>query len=311
MKSYRYLYGPVPSRRLGRSLGVDLIPHKVCTYNCIYCQIGETTEKTLIRKEYVPVNGILNEVETFLLRGGIPLVDYLSLGGSGEPTLHSEIGRIIEGVKAITSIPLAVITNGALLYDQEVKEDLLKADVVLPSMDAVSPEVFEKINRPYPGFSVQRIIEGLGEFRKAFKGQIWLEILFCKGVNDKPEEIKKMKKVIERIQPDLIHLNTVVRPPSEKWATPLNQREMEEIRGFFGESAFIISGFDRHPLVVSKRDIREEILKILKRRPLSQSDLSKGMGIPLNDLENYIRPLLHEGKIKIHFFGDSIYYETK
>jgi len=310
MKSYRYLYGPVPSRRLGRSLGVDLVPHKVCTYNCIYCQIGETTQKTLIRKEYVPANEILNEIGTFL-REGSSLVDYLSLGGSGEPTLHSEIGRIIEGIKAITSIPVAVITNGALLYDQGVREDLLRADVILPSMDAVSPDIFEKINRPYPGFSIERMIEGLVEFRKAFKGQMWLEILFCKGVNDKPEELKKMKEVIERIKPDFIHLNTVVRPPSEKWAVPLNQNEMKEIKAFLGERASIISEFDRHPSVVSKRDIKEEILKILKRRPLSQSDLSKGMEIPPIDLENYIRPLIHEGKIRIRFFGDSIYYEIK
>jgi len=239
------------------------------------------------------------------------LVDYLSLGGSGEPTLHSEIGRIIEGIKAITSIPVAVITNGALLYDQGVREDLLRADVILPSMDAVSPDIFEKINRPYPGFSIERMIEGLVEFRKAFKGQMWLEILFCKGVNDKPEELKKMKEVIERIKPDFIHLNTVVRPPSEKWAVPLNQNEMEEIKAFLGERASIISEFDRHPSVVSKRDIKEEILKILKRRPLSQSDLSKGMEIPPIDLENYIRPLIHEGKIRIRFFGDSIYYEIK
>ena len=308
MRRYRYLYGPVPSRRLGRSLGIDLVPHKVCTYNCIYCQIGETTQKTIIRKEYVPVNEILNEIETFL-REGSSSVDYLSLGGSGEPTLHSEIGRIIEGIKAITSIPVAVITNGALLYEQEVRENLLKADVILPSMDAVSPDVFEKINRPYPGSSIERMIEGLVEFRKAFRGQIWLEILFCKGVNDKPEELKKMKEVIERIQPDLIHLNTVVRPPSEEWAIPLSEKEMEEIRAFFGERASIISEFNRHPSFVSERDIKEEILKILKRRPLSLSDLSKGMGIPQNELENYIGPLIHEGKIKVRFFGDSIYYE--
>jgi len=307
MKSYRHLYGPVPSRRLGRSLGVDLVPHKVCTYNCIYCQIGETTQKTIIRKEYVPVNEILNEIETFL-REGSSSVDYLSLGGSGEPTLHSEIGRIIEGIKAITSIPVAVITNGALLYDQQVREDLLKADVILPSVDAVSPDVFEKINRPYPGSSIERMIEGLVEFRKAFRGQIWLEILFCKGVNDKPEELKKMKEVIERIQPDLIHLNTVVRPPSEKWAIPLNQREMEEIRAFLGERASIISEFDRHPSLVSEKDIKEEILKILKRRPLSQSDLSKGMGIPQNELDQYIKPLIQEGKICPRTFGDSVYY---
>ncbi|MGA2514953.1 MAG: radical SAM protein [Thermodesulfobacteriota bacterium] len=310
MKAHKYLYGPVPSRRLGRSLGIDLVPHKICTYDCIYCQIGNTTEKTLVRKEYAPVKEILEEVRSFLKEGSSS-VDHLSLSGSGEPTLHSQIRSVIEGIKALTSIPIAVITNGSLLYDKEVRQDLLRADIVLPSLDAVSAEVFMKINRPHPGISVEKVIEGLVEFRKAFKGQIWLEILFCKGVNDSKEELVRMKKVIDRIQPDLIHLNTVVRPPSEKLAVPLNQKEMEEIKAFFGKSASIISEFDRHPPMVSERDINQEILEILKRRPLSASDLSKGMGISKDELDRYIKPLVEEGKIQSRLFGDSIYYEIK
>jgi len=310
MKEFRYLYGPVPSRRLGRSLGIDLVPHKICTYDCIYCQIGITTDKTLVRKEYVPIKEVLQEVELFLKEES-SFIDHLSLSGSGEPTLHSQIGLVIEGIKAITSIPIAVITNGSLLYEKEVRQDLLRADVVLPSLDAVSPEIFKKINRPWTGLSVEKVIEGLVEFRKSYKGQIWLEILFCKGVNNTPEELRKMKEVVERIQPDLIHLNTVVRPPSEKWAAPLNQNEMEEIKAFFGEKASIISEFDRHPSVSSTGDIKEEILKILRRRPLSLADLSKGMGIPQNELDNYVNPLVQEGKIQARFFGDSIYYEIR
>jgi len=308
MKPYRYLYGPVPSRRVGRSLGIDLVPHKICTYDCIYCQIGKTTDKTLVRKEYVPVKEILEEVKRFL-KEETSSIDHLSLSGSGEPTLHSQIRLVIEGIKAITSIPIVVITNGSLFYEEEVRQDLLLADIVLPSLDAVSSEVFMKINRPRPGFSIEKVIEGMVEFRKVYKGQIWLEILFCKGVNDSKEELLKMKKVVDQILPDRIHLNTVVRPPSEKWATPLNQKEIEKIRDFFGEKAEIISEFDRHPSAVSEKDIREEILEILKRRPLSLSDLSKGMGIPQNELDEYIKPLAQEGKIQTRIFGDSIYYE--
>jgi len=308
MKPYRYLYGPVPSRRLGRSLGIDLVPHKICTYDCIYCQIGNTTEKTLVRREYVPVRDILEEVKRFL-KEETSSIDHLSLSGSGEPTLHSQIRSVIEGIKAITSIPVAVITNGSLLYEEEVRQDLLLADIVLPSLDGVSSEVFMKINRPCPEFFIEKVIEGLIEFRKIYKGQIWLEILFCKGVNDSKEELLKMKKVIDCIQPDRIHLNTVVRPPSEKWVAPLNQKEIEKIRDFFGEKAEIISEFDRHPSLVLKRDIKEEILEILKRRPLSLSDISKGMGIPQDELDKYIEPLTREGKIQTRIFGDSIYYE--
>ena len=310
MKSYLHLYGPVPSRRLGRSVGIDLVPHKICTYDCIYCQIGDTTEKTLARKEYVPVREIIEEVEWFL-KEGAPSVDHLSLSGSGEPTLHSQIRSVIEGIRAITSIPVAVITNGSLLCEEEVRQDLLRADIVLPSLDAVSSDVFMRINRPRPGSSVEKVIEGLVEFRKVYKGQIWLEILFCKGINDSKEELMRMKKVVDRIQPDLIHLNTVVRPPSEKSAVPLGQKEMEEIRAFFGKSASIISEFDRHPSMVSEMNIKEEILKILKRRPLSLSDLSKGMGISKNDLDRFIKPLMKEGKVQSRLFGDSVYYEIK
>jgi wyosine [tRNA(Phe)-imidazoG37] synthetase (radical SAM superfamily) len=293
---------------LGWSLGVDLVPHKICTYDCIYCQIGNTTDKTLVRREYVPVKEVLEEVRRFL-KEETSSIDHLSLSGSGEPTLHSQIRSVIEGIKAITSIPVAVITNGSLLYEEGVRQDLLSADIVLPSLDAVSSEVFMRINRPRPGFSIEKVIEGMVEFRKVYKGQIWLEILFCKGINDSKEELLKMKKAVDRIQPDRIHLNTVVRPPSEKWAAPLNQKEIEKIRDFFGEKAEIISEFDRHPSSMLERDIKEEILKILERRPLSLSDLSKGMGIPQNELDEYIKPLAQEGKIQTRIFGDSIYYE--
>jgi wyosine [tRNA(Phe)-imidazoG37] synthetase (radical SAM superfamily) len=310
MNSFRHLYGPVPSRRLGRSLGIDLVPHKICTYDCIYCQIGKTTKRTLLRKEYIPKEEVLEEVKAFLLSGDSP-IDHFSLSGSGEPTLHSHIRSIIEGIKKMSSIPVAVITNGSLLYEEEVRKDLLRADIVLPSLDAVSPEVFKRINRPHRNISVEKAIEGMVEFRKGYKGEIWLEILFCKGVNDTPEELQRMKEAVDKIRPDLIHLNTVVRPPFEQWAIPLGQTEMEEIRAFFGERASIISEFDRHPLVVAESDLAEGVLKILRRRPLSLMDLSEGMGIPQNELEEHIATLVKDGKIQPRFFGDAIYYEMK
>jgi wyosine [tRNA(Phe)-imidazoG37] synthetase (radical SAM superfamily) len=293
---------------LGRSVGIDLVPHKICTYDCIYCQIGKTTQKTLVRKEYVPVMEVIEEVD-FFLKEETSSIDYLSLSGSGEPTLHSKIRLVIEGIKGITSIPIAVITNGSLLYLEEVRQDLLYADVVLPSLDAVSSEAFLKMNRPDEGLSAERLVEGLVQFRKIYKGQIWLEILFCRGINDSQDELIRMKETIDRIQPDQIHINTVVRPPSEKWATPLNQKEMEEIQAFFGEKASIISEFDRHLPLLLERDIKEEVLEILKRRPLSLSDLSKGMGIPQNELDKYIEPLTQEKKIQKRIFGESVYYE--
>jgi len=309
MKTSRYLYGPVPSRRLGRSLGVDLVPHKICTYDCIYCQIGRTTGKTLLRKEYIPTGEVLEEVKNFLSKGGAS-IDHFSLSGSGEPTLNSQIGSVIKGMKGMSPIPVAVLTNGSLLYLEEVRDDLRQADIILPSLDAVSKEVFTRINRPHKGISVEKVIEGLVEFRKVYQGQIWLEILFCKGINDGENERRQMKRAVDRIQPDRIHINTVIRPPTEHWAAPLNSEEMEEIQAFFGEKASIISEFDRHPLSLPEMNVKEEIFRILERRPLSFIDLSERMAIPKKELEATIQPMVEEGKIKTRRFGDSVYYEV-
>jgi len=309
MKSYRHLYGPVPSRRLGRSLGVDLVPPKICTYDCVYCQVGKTTERTLQRKEYVPTEEVLEEVRNFLSKGGAS-IDHFSLSGSGEPTLHSRIGSVIKGIKRMSPIPVAVLTNGSLLYLEEVRNDLRQADVILPSLDAVSKEVFSRINRPHWGILPEKVIEGLVEFRKVYQGQIWLEILFCKGMNNGKNELHQMKGAVNRIQPDRIHINTVVRPPTEPWAAPLNLEEMEEIQTFFGEKASIISEFDRHPLSLPEINVKEEIFRILKRRPLSLVDLSKRMAISKEELETTVQPMVEEGKIKTRRFGGSVYYEV-
>ncbi len=309
MKSYEHLYGPVPSRRLGRSLGVDLVPPKICTYDCVYCQVGKTTGRTLQRKEYIPTGEVLEEVRNFLSKGDAS-IDHFSLSGSGEPTLHSQIGLVIKGIKGMSPIPVAVLTNGSLFYLEEVRDDLRQADIILPSLDAVSKEVFTRINRPHKGISVEMVIEGLVEFRKVYQGQIWLEILFCKGINDGENELHQMKRAVDRIQPDRIHINTVVRPPTELWAAPLNSEEMEGIQAFFGEKASIISEFDRHPLSLAEMNVKEEIFRILKRRPLSLVDLSQRMAIPKEELETTMQPMVEEGKIKTRRFGDSIYYEV-
>jgi wyosine [tRNA(Phe)-imidazoG37] synthetase (radical SAM superfamily) len=309
MKAFRHLYGPVPSRRLGRSLGVDLVPPKICTYDCVYCQVGKTTEKTLQRREYVPTEEVLEEVKDFLSKGGAS-IDHFSVSGSGEPTLHSQVGSVIKGIKGMSSIPVAALTNGSLLHLEELRDDLRQADIILPSLDAVSEEVFTRINRPHKGISVKKVVEGLVEFRRIYHGQIWLEILFCKGMNDGRNELHQMKRVVDRIQPDRIHINTVVRPPTEPWATPLTLEEMEEIQAFWGEKASIISEFDRHPLSPPEINMKEEIFRILKRRPLSLVDLSQRMAIPKEELEATMQPMVEGGKIKTRRFGDSIYYEV-
>jgi wyosine [tRNA(Phe)-imidazoG37] synthetase (radical SAM superfamily) len=251
----------------------------------------------------------LEEVRNFLSKGDAS-IDHFSLSGSGEPTLHSQIGLVIEGIKGMSPIPVAVLTNGSLLYLEEVRNDLRHADIILPSLDAVSKEVFTRINRPHKGISVEKVIEGLVEFREVYQGQIWLEILFCQGINDGENELHQIKGAVNRIQPDRIHINTVVRPPTEPWAAPLNSEELEKIQAFFGEKALIISEFDRHPLSLPENNVKEEIFRILKRRPLSLIDLSQRMAIPKEELETTMQPMVEEGKIKTRRFGNSIYYEV-
>jgi wyosine [tRNA(Phe)-imidazoG37] synthetase (radical SAM superfamily) len=236
----KYIFGPVPSRRLGRSLGIDLVPYKTCTFDCIYCDLGRTTHKTASRQSYVPPEEIHYELER-ALSDSEKRPDFVTLSGSGEPTLNTAIGEVIRGVKEITSLPVAVITNSSFLSLEEVRKDVAKADLVVPSLDAVTPALFEYINRPHPSLNIKQIVAGLIQFRRQYRGQIWLEILFCRGVNDSREEVEKMRAVIERIEPDRIQLNTPVRPPAEDFAFPLTLAQLEEIRGRFGDKAEIIS----------------------------------------------------------------------
>jgi len=238
----KYIFGPVPSRRLGRSLGVDLLPYKTCTFDCIYCDLGRTTCKTTSRQPYVSPEEIQRELElTLSVSKKNP--DYITISGSGEPTLNTHIGAIIRKIKEISSIPIAVLTNSSLLPSDEVTRDISEADVVLPSLDAVTPILFEYINRPHASLRIEKIISGLIEFRRRYRGQIWLEILFCRGVNDGKEEIEKLEEAIERIQPDRVQLNTPVRPPAEEFAYPLTSPQLEEIRKKFGDRAEIIPNF--------------------------------------------------------------------
>ena len=271
----KYIFGPVPSRRFGLSLGIDIIPAKYCTLDCIYCQIGRTTCLTLKRKKYVGVKPILRELKK-VLKSKIK-IDCLTFSGSGEPTLNSNIGKMIAEVKKITDFPVVVITNGTLLYRKDVRNDLLKADIVAPSLDAVLN--FKKTNRPHKTLNIRRIIDGLVKFRKIYKGKIWLEILLVKNVNDSWNEIKAIKKATDRIKPDKIHLNTVVRPPAEHFARLVEQKKLLKIKKFFGKNCEIISDKIKSEIKSADINVSEKILLILKRRPMQLTDFRKTLGV--------------------------------
>lgn len=305
-KSAKYTYGPVPSRRLGFSLGIDIIPQKNCSFNCIYCQLGTTTNKTLVRKEYAPVKQVLDEVRSVLK--GNPQIDYLTFSGAGEPTLHKSIGYLITAIKKTTEIPIAVLTNGSLLYLSEVRCDLLNADVVIPTLCTANKEVFQKIHRTHAGLDLSKMIAGYVDFRKIYKGSIWLEIMLIKGINDEPTLIEEMKRVINRINPDKIHLNTVVRPPSEEYAHPVTQETLQNIKGILGDKCEIIVDFSPKAILAQHKDHLNEIAALIARRPVTIDDLVKISGLHKNEILKYIQVLLKQSKIEMTRHDQKEYY---
>ncbi len=220
-------YGPVPSRRLGLSYGVDIVPFKVCTLDCVYCQLGKTTDRTIKRKDYGPIEPILAELREIVAEG--LEADFITIAGSGEPTLNSRLGELIDGIKKITDIPVAILTNGTLLYKEDVRADCAKADVVMPSLDAGDEQTFQKVNRPHRDISIENLISGLCAFRDEFAGRIWLEVFFAEGLNTEAEQIAKIKAAIELIRPDKIQLNTAVRPTAEADIKKLDAEKLQAI----------------------------------------------------------------------------------
>lgn len=292
---FKHLFGPVPSRRLGVSLGIDLVPYKTCTENCVYCECGRTTNLTIERKEYVPTDEILNELNTYLKQS--PDLDYITFSGSGEPTLHSKIGEIIGFIKKnYPKYKIAVLTNGTLLFHKELRDEIKNADVVLPSLDAGSDKIFKIINRPHKSLNLNKIINGLIEFRKNFKGEIRLEVFIIPGLNDTNDELQRIKDAIEKIKPDKVQLNTLDRPGTERWVMPIKEEELEKIASFL--NAEVVANFKpRRKIKSFSKDIEDNIISTLKRRPCTSIDLSEILGIHLNEINKYLQALIKAGKI--------------
>jgi wyosine [tRNA(Phe)-imidazoG37] synthetase (radical SAM superfamily) len=305
----KYVFGPVPSRRLGRSLGIDLVPYKTCTFDCIYCDLGRTTHKTISPQSYVSPKEVQGELEVCLsVLEKKP--DYITLAGSGEPTLNNSMGEIIQRIKEITSTPVAVVTNSSLFSLDEVRRSLSETDVVLPSLDAITPALFEYMNRPHASLSIEGIISGLIQFRKQYRGRIWLEIVFCRGVNDGREEIEKFKSVIEKIEPDRVQLNTPVRPPAEDFVFPLTLAQLEEIRERLGDKAEIIPEFAAPPGEELNSVKDTEILNLIKRRPCTTEDISKALGLRIDEVVKHLDSIRKMGTIRYRMYDHRCYYES-
>ncbi len=304
-REYRHLFGPVPSRRLGRSLGIDLTPFKTCTLDCIFCQLGHTTHKTLNRKEYVPVADVEAELEAWIKDGG--KADYITLSGSGEPTLHDRFGDILQFIRDQTTIPTALLSNGTLFWRPEVREAAKRANLVKLSLSAWDQTSFDHINRPHPDLKFQQIMDGYRAFRNEFQGKLWIEVFLVWGSNTVPRDLEKIAALAEAMGPDEIHLNTAVRPPAEEYAFAMPRRKMEELTELFRPVATVIAEFssDKSSDAAANEDT---ILAMLKRRPCTAQQISEVFGMHLNEVSKYIGKLLRNGKIGRHDRDGESYY---
>ncbi len=309
---YKYLFGPVPSRRLGMSLGVDLVPAKVCSLDCVYCEVGKTTKLTTNRMEYVKFDKVITELQQFMSNS--PKIDYMTFSGSGEPTLNSRIGDVLSYVKQnYPDIKTAVLTNGTLLSDQKVRAELLQADVILPSLDAASQSAFYKINRPDSTLIVGTLIQGLIDLRREYKGKIWLEVFILKGYNDSKEELDLLKEAILKINPDSIQLNTLDRPGTVAGLVPLSKNELQAIADYWHlpNVEIIASASDRTTIGSFSGDIESAILETISRRPCTLDDLHQSLGIHINEINKYLGTLEAKNKIKTVALERGIFYELK
>lgn len=297
--AYRHLFGPVPSRRLGISLGIDLVPLKTCTYSCVYCECGPTTALTTERKEYVPTEDVIAELRSYLSTS--PHLDYVTLAGSGEPTLHSGIGEIIRAVKLeFPAYRVAVLTNGSLFPDPEVRRALSEADLVVPTLNAVSEVPFRKICRPHRSLSAAAHVGGLVAFRKSFSGEIWLEVFIVPGVNDDDAEIEKIAAAVREIRPDRVQLNTLDRPGTSAWVRPADRQTLEHITSLITAAPVDIIGSlgSRGEIESFRQESADTILALVRRRPCTLDDLVHATGLHRNEVGKYIQYLLENQLIE-------------
>jgi len=300
------IFGPVPSRRLGRSLGVDLVPFKTCTYDCIYCQLGRTTCKTMERKEWVPLDAVLESLKEKLPSKP----DYITLSGSGEPTLYSRVDELIDRIKTTTEVPVAVLTNGSLLWHEDVRRQLMNADLVIPSLDAGDEAMFRLVNRPHEQIAFEQMLDGLIDFRRDYRGAYWLEVFVIGAYTAIPGELAKLAKCVDRIKPERIQLNTVTRPPAEKYAVGVSPQRLAELASIFHPRAEIIADFrgvHRRAEFVAGR---EEILQMLRRRPCSIDDIADGLDMHRNEIVKHIEELNAENLLEESLTAEKLYYKV-
>jgi wyosine [tRNA(Phe)-imidazoG37] synthetase (radical SAM superfamily) len=304
----KYVFGPVPSRRLGRSLGIDPIPFKTCNWNCVYCQLGYTQPLRNERRDFYPPAEIVGEVARTLLAIGPDGADWITFVGSGEPTLHASLGRMIREVKALTALPIAVITNGSLLHRADVRAELAAADAVLPTLDAGSEELYRRINRPHRDLSFASLLGGMIEFRRGYRGKLWIEVMLMHGVNDDVEALDDLATALQRIGPDEVHLLLPVRPPADSWAEPATEDGLRRAAARLGGVARVVGPAELTPAPHYETDV-ETILGILQRHPMTATELQRVVfPAAAGTLDATLERLAAEGRVKVVMRGDRRYW---
>lgn len=305
MKSYKYLFGPVPSRRFGRSLGVDLMPHKTCSLNCVFCEVGPTTCLTIERKEYVPIVEVERELKEWRAGGGE--AEIAAVTGSGEPTLHTGFGGILEFIKKEMKIRTVLLTNSTLMHRPEVRRAAAGADIVKATLSAWDEDSFRKIARPHPDLRFTSLSEGLRLFRQEYSGPIWLEVFIVPGINSDLEQVKAIAQLARTIRPDRIQLNTAVRPTAESRVNPATERFLDEIRGLFEPRAEVIirfAGKDSGRGIFNQRTI----LAMLKRRPGTAQDVAAAFSLDIVETKKNLSKMADEQLLKVENHHGADYY---
>jgi wyosine [tRNA(Phe)-imidazoG37] synthetase (radical SAM superfamily) len=298
---YRFLFGPVRSRRLGRSLGIDLVPLKVCSYDCPYCQVGQTTEKTVVRREYVSVDQVLVEFDDWMARDG--QADCVTLAGGGEPTLHARFGEVIDAIGARCPFRRILLSNGSLFSRAEVRASAVKADVVKATLSAWDQTSFAAIHQPHGSLKFDDFVAGLKDFRAEFRGEYWLEVFVVPGVNDRADQMRRIADLAEWIAPNQIHLNTAVRPAQDGAVVPVPGERMTELAGFFRPVASVI-GAAVSPVAAAKQPMTTDELAVraeglIQRHPVTMADLCATLGVVRGDAELAVALLMKRGSIRI------------
>jgi len=307
MRRYRHIYGPVRSARLGFSLGLDLVPHKTCCYDCIYCQQGRTTRKTFELAEWVRVDDVVEEMRDFVrqYRGRI---DVITLAGSGEPCLNSGFGRVIRAAKDLGVAPVCVLTNGAPFLHRSVRDAAVDADIVIPTLTSARRRTFKALHRPVEGILPEALISAWLEFKRRFRGRFIVEVMVVAGYNDSDEEVEALRGALQTLEPDEVQLNTVRRPPSEEFAKAVGQQRLQQIGRALGVPFSLPKERGRG---AARSDEVEAVLGILKRRPCSAAEIAQTLAVPTNHILKILLDLQEQGRVGTKRVEGQVFYSLE